>query len=178
MPVGSRGDDAVRLVETKNGVGSKICGPEAIGASVVGISVVAAVAVDVNAGVRVITEYTRRRDMQAFRGDGIGLNGERNRGRWKSRAANAPTGTYFYTLPGCSYLPTSGPARVRCRLCSSGDRKEPSLQACLQVPCQRAQDPRSRRLGRVPEIPLIFPHTRSSFTPLISSAEPQLPPSP
>ena len=84
--MGSRGDDAVRLVAAKGNEGSKICGPEAIGV-IVGAAIVAAVAVDVNAGVRVITEYTRRRrDMKVLRGDdGIGLNGERNRGEMEEQ---------------------------------------------------------------------------------------------
>ena len=86
MTVGSRGEDAVRLVAAKNDAGSKICDPERV---VVDATVVAAAAaVDVNAGVRAITEYTRRRDMRALRGDdGIGLDGgERNRGgRQRSR---------------------------------------------------------------------------------------------
>lgn len=57
MTVGSRGDDAVRLVAGKNDAGSKkICGPE-VGV-VVDATFVAAAAVDVNAGVRAITEYT------------------------------------------------------------------------------------------------------------------------
>lgn len=57
--MGSRGDDAVRLVPTK---GPKICDPEGIG--VVAVSVVAGVGVHDNVGVRVITECARRRDMQ------------------------------------------------------------------------------------------------------------------
>jgi len=79
MTVGSRGEDAVRLVAAKNDAGSKICGPKGV---VVDATVVTATAVDVSAGVRAITEYTCRRDMRALRGDdGIGLkSGERNRG--------------------------------------------------------------------------------------------------
>ena len=83
MTVGSRGDDAARLVAGKNDAGSKICGPE-VDVTVDAI-VVAAAAVDVNAGVRAMTEYTccrDIRDMRELRGDdGIGLNsGERYRG--------------------------------------------------------------------------------------------------
>jgi hypothetical protein len=80
--VGSRGDDAVRLVAAKNDAGSKIGGPEV---GVIDATVVAPAAVDVNAGVRVITEYIRRRrDMQAPRGDD-GIGGERNRGEMKDQ---------------------------------------------------------------------------------------------
>ena len=70
--MGSRGDDAVRLV---NDAGSKICGGIGVG---VGAAVIAAVAVDVNAGVSIITEYTRRRRvMETLRGDdGIGMVNE------------------------------------------------------------------------------------------------------
>jgi len=80
MTVGSRGDDAVRLVAAKNEAGSKICGPEVT--VVVDATAVAAAAVDVNAGARVVIEYTRLRDMRALRGDdGIGLeSGGRDRG--------------------------------------------------------------------------------------------------
>lgn len=110
MTVGSRGEDAVRLVAAKNDAGSKICGPKGV---VVDAIVVAATAVDVNAGVRAITEYTRRRDMRALRGDdGIGLNsGERNRGRQKSSEYTYGDVPYFYTLS--DYVRARSPAMSR-----------------------------------------------------------------
>lgn len=110
MTVGSRGDDAVRLVAAKNDAGSKICGPDRV---VVDATIVAAAAVDVNAGVRAITEYTRRRDMRALRGDdGIGLNGGEQTGGETEEQGMHLTGTYYIST---RYLTTSGPVRVRCR---------------------------------------------------------------
>jgi hypothetical protein len=108
MTVGSRGDDAVRLVAGKNDAGSKICGPEVD--VTVDPTVVAAAAVDVKAGVRAITEYTCWRDMRASRDDdGIGLNsGERYRYRGEMEEQQIPThGQYFYTLSNYA-RPSSG----------------------------------------------------------------------
>jgi hypothetical protein len=128
--VGSRGDDAVRLVATKNDVGSKICGPEGIGIAV-GVAVVAAVAVVVNEGVNVITEYTCRRDMQPLWGDdGIELDEERNRRRGMKTREYTGGDVFLHPLGVISpYLRQAQLARdVRLAIVRTKPRKNPRTQ--------------------------------------------------
>lgn len=125
MTVGSRGEDAVRLVAAKNDAGSKTCGPERV---VVDATVVAAAAVDVNAGVSAITEYPRWRDMWALRGDdGIGLDGGERKPGGDRRAGNTPYGDvlYFYTLSGYVRSCSRATSRwiVRNQVCSDRTRE-------------------------------------------------------